>query len=331
MDPVQETQQDPSLADELAANLAIDETEEELIETEAAPEIEPLTPPEKWDKRYKEVFSEMGAAENGRAWQQAVLDLYKENQGYTTKVEQERAQIRQQLEQYQPFAQFFESTVAPYQGFMQETGMAPDQFFRQGAAIQMALRKDPQKFIMELARNANIDLRSALEGEAWQSPESKEIQNLQRELQRMKHEQQQQAMSWQQRQIAQLRNENAAQLESFVEATDENGEKLHPHINELQEVMAELIYGRENLRRNNPRLPSMTLEEAYERACKLSPEVAQAMEKQHEADRLAKANAEAKKASRAAQRVPSGRAGKEPSEKTLRQELEDNLNAATAR
>jgi hypothetical protein len=68
----------------------------------------------------------------------------------------------------------------------------------------------------------------------------------------------------------------------------------------------------------------MGLDEAYERACKLSPEIAQAVSKQQETVALADKAAKAKKAAEAAKRVRTGSSGKAPETKSLRDAIREN-------
>ena len=137
------TQQESSLDEQLANALSEAESvEDEAVEAEpegVEPEGEPtaeevqealdaLEPPPKWDKRYKEVFNswaeknEDGTPKYGnfRDWQKTVIDLYKEQQGYSTKVEQERAEARKQAEQYQQYLKQISGVVSPYQEFLNQ-------------------------------------------------------------------------------------------------------------------------------------------------------------------------------------------------------------------
>lgn len=326
----EELQQDSSLADDLTASVVYDDEPEgvEAEEVEAEEVIEALEPAPKWDKRYKEVFTNLGQFENGREYQQAMLDLYGEQQGYATKVEQERAELRKHLEQTQPFYQRMNEALSPYQQFLAETGATPDQAVRQSLGLIMQLRANPQGTLLNLAKQMGVDWNAALSEQPWESPESKQLNELRQEFDRMRREEAQRQQRQAYEQMQRIQAENASQIEAFATATDEGGNPVHPHLNTVQDIMAELIYGRENMRRSNPGLPAMGLDEAYERACKLHPDVAQDSEKQAEAARLAKANATAKQAKTAATRVKTGTAGKEPVKKSLREEIEESLKTA---
>lgn len=329
----EELQQDSSLADDLTASVVYEDEPEgvEAEEVEAAETeetVEALEPAPKWDKRYKEVFTNLGQFENGREYQQAMLDLYGEQQGYATKVEQERAELRKQWEQTQPFVQRMNEALSPYQQFLAESGATPDQAVRQSMGLLMQLRANPQRTLIDLAKRMGVDLNAALSEQPWESPESKQLSELRSQFDRLRAEQAQREQRQAYEQMQRIQAENASQIEAFATATDDSGNPAHPHLETVQDIMAELIYGRENMRRSNPSLPAMGLDEAYDRACKLHPDVAQDSEKQAEAARLAKANATAKQAKTAATRVKTGTAGKEPVKKTLREEIEESLKSA---
>lgn len=285
--------------------------EPEVIEPETV--LEPLEPPPKWDKRYKEVFQKWNELPEGRNYQEAMLELYNQGQGYTTKVEQERAQLRDYYER-------MDSVIQPYQQLIAMTGATPDQFIRQAMGLTMQLQQNPRETILRLAQSAGIDLSQVGQDQPYVDPT---VKALQQQLQAL----QQQDVQRQQRQAYEMRErvrtESEQQLNAFASAQDESGQPLHPHLDTVQETMAELIRGREAQRQYQPGLASMTLDEAYERACKLSPEVAQAVESQKAAKEAAARHAKAKKEQEAAKRVTgkktgADRAGDESLEETIR-------------
>lgn len=343
------TQQESSLADDLAANVSYDEevtpdaAVDDTAEVEAAAEaeeikevLEALQPEPKWDRRYKDVFNEWGAVgddgaprfEKGRDYQQTMLDLYKEQRGYATTVEQDRAKYLKERDQYKQHLDSVAQMINPYRDFFQSTGGHPGQLIPQGLGLLKDLRTDPQGTLLRLSREHNVDMQSALSEQPWQSPESKEIEALKQKLasfeQNALRTREEQAHA----QMQANRAETKRQLDAFTEAKDESGNPLHPHLEMVQEQMATLIYGREQMRQQNPNMPKMGLEEAYEAACKLNPEVAQAEAEHRESERLAKADAEAKKAKEAAKHVKSGSSGKERSEKSLRDSIRENMVTA---
>ena len=334
-------QRESSLQDDIAENIVVDDTEiTGDIEGEIAPDVaevlEALSPAPKWDKRYVEAFESWGANNedgspvyaNGRDIQQTFLDMYGDEQKHNTQVSQERAELYRQMQQQQPFLQTMQSALGPFQQFITETGGTPDQYVRQGVGLLMQLRNDPAGTLARLARDSNIDLQSVQNGQEWKSPEAQQIEQTNREIQRMKQEQMQREQRNASEQIRQMRAANEHQINAFADAVDASGNKLHPHLEAVQEDMAQLIYGRNEQRRGNPGLPVMGLDEAYDRACRLSETITEAITKSAETARLARAAADAKKATDASKRLKSGSAGNSPSEESLRDAIRGNIVTA---
>jgi len=304
------------VADELAAPDIAEEVTEELP---------PLEPFPKWDKRYKDVFSELGTIpERGREYQQAMHDLYKEQQGYATKVEQERAEALRRAQQ----ADVYNQAIAPYQQMILNSGATPDVFIRQALGLASQLENDPRETLLRLAQRAGVDLAQATQDQPYIDPQVKALQDELRQLRdSVTQREQRQAAEFQQRALAEINNE----IGTFASAQDDSGNPLHPHFETVQPVMAELIHGREVQRRNNPALASLTMQEAYERACKLSPEVEQAGESERKAKEAAKRAAEAKKAADASKRVAGKHTGKDASgEEDIKAEILKNLRKQAA-
>lgn len=332
------TERESSLDDALAASLAeVEETvEEEIVEApEETAEVSEeevaeavaaaLEPAPKWDRRYKEVFTELGQLENGTAYQQAWLDNYNDEQKYKTQIEQERADLRKRWEQAEPFVQRMQEAIAPYHDFIAQSGMSPDAAVRQALGAIMSLRANPKAGLLDLAKRLGVDLQQELSEQPWRSPESEAVEELRRELDRMRQEQKHREQYEVQSRMQRIQQENASQIEAFATAVDDDGNPKYPHFEAVENVMAELIYGRNNLRRTNPDVEPMSLEEAYERACKLSPEVSEEMDKRREAERLAEANAKAKRAADAAKRVKTGKAGNVKPQKSIDEMLDEGI------
>lgn len=276
---------------------------------EVIEELAPLEPIPQWDKRYKDVFSELGAIpEKGRTYQETFLDYAKEQQGYHTKIEQERARIAREAQDYQQRLGRYDQIVAPHRQVLDMAGMSPEQAMHQGVAILMGLRSDPAGTLRELAQMTRQDLSQLTQDQPYIDPQVKALQDQLNQLQNMTARQQQQAaQEYQQRAFAEISHE----IGTFAEAKDDSGNLLHPHLDTVQPLMAELIFGREAQRRNDPSKPSLTLDEAYERACKLSPDIAQAIESEKAVREAAKKSAQAKKESDSAKRVTGKRSGKD--------------------
>lgn len=301
--------------------LVTDELETELPEGEEAvaeePEVElpePLDPPPKWDKRYKDVFNQWSEHPNGREWQEAIIEQYNQGQGYTTQVEQERAQLRQ-------YAETMDAAIAPYRELIAMSGATPDAFVRQALGLTMSLQRNPRETLTRLAQGAGIDLQQLTQDQPYVDPTVQALQQRYDQLQnQFVQRERQQAQQFEER----IRAENAQQLQAFATAKDASGNDLHPHLETVQHIMAELISGREAQRRSDPNLMSLTLDEAYERACKLSPEVSQASEAEKGLKTAAARAAQAKKAADAAKRTTGKASGKDAPSLSLEDEIRQN-------
>jgi hypothetical protein len=294
-------------------------TEQEILDA--------LEPPQKWDSRYKEVFNEWGQHDKGREWQEAIAELYNEGQSYTTKVEQERAEYLKARDEYQGYINGWNEVLSPYDRMFTDAGAGPDQFVRQGLGLLQQLKADPQATIRNLARDANIDLTSLQIEQQYEDPASKKIRELEQRLNQEAQERHAAQQRQAQESLAARQAENRNRVIAFAEATDETGNPLHPHIEQVELTMAELIQGREAQRQYNQDLPSLDLEEAYQRACRLDPNLAQASSKEAEMKALSQKNAAAKKANAAAKRVAGGSSAKGGPKLTLKQEITKNLRA----
>lgn len=293
-----------------------DVTEPEIgLEPEFEPEIDdiPLDPPNKWDRRYKEVFEEWGKHPNGRQWQETILDYYKENQGYATQLEQDRARYRQQAESWG-------QVIQPYEQMIAMAGTTPDNFVRQAMGLAMQLQQNPRDTLLQLAQRANIDLNQLVQEQPYVDPQ---VQNLQTQMQRLQETYRQREQRQAQEQVQRIQSEIDQQLHSFAQAKADNGDPKFPHfsIPEVQEEMAAFIRGR----------PDLSLEDAYARACREVPEVSQAEERQKRLKDAAARAAKAKKEADAARRVPGKYPGDEPvSEGSLQADILKNLRKSQA-
>jgi hypothetical protein len=221
-----------------------------------------------------------------------------------------------------------QEALSPYQQFLAESGATPDMAVRQSLGLLMQLRANPQQTLTDLAKRMGVSLQP--QEEVWKSPEAVQVEELRNELNRMRQDSQMREQYAMRQRMEAILHENASQIEAFKSAKDDNGEPLHPYMGQVEDTMAQLIFGRENLRRVNPQLPPMMLEEAYSQACKLSDEIAQDSAKKADADRLAKASADAKKAADAAKRVKKGSSGNELSKKSLRDDIAESLRSSEA-
>lgn len=294
----QQVEKEVGLAEDIEQNLAetVTDSPEEIVE-DLEPEIieePPLAPPSKWDGRYKQVFEEWGKHPNGRTWQQAMLDYEREQKGYLTQIEQERAGLRRMAEPLQ-------QAIQPYNDMIAMSGMTPDAAIRMGLGLMMSLKQNPRDTLVQLAQRSGLDLSQIAQDVPYVDPQ---VQNLQQEMQRLRETYRQREERQAQERLHQVQSEIDQQLNSFANAKDESGNPKFTHfaIPEVQEEMAAQIRG----------FPNLSLEEAYSRACRIRPEVAQADEHAKRVKEAAQRAAKAKKEQEAARRVAGKYPGEEP-------------------
>jgi len=297
-----------SLQDDLAA--AFDEQTEEVTEelqAEAEPDPEPAyEPPSMWSKEYKDVFNEWGQLERGREYQKAMLDLYGQTQGYVTQREQEAARYRQQVEQWN-------SVFEPFQQQMNLRGVEPATFTRQLLSYYQQLNQNPAAVIQQLAQNYNLDLANLGADAPYRSPTELAQEQRLAQLERTLQQNLQQARQGEFQRLHQ-------QIDTFASETDASGNPLRPYFEQVKDTMTKLIRGG----------TASGLNDAYDMACKLSPELMAQAEAQRAAAESARKAADAKKAKTASIRATGKHTGA-ASKRSLKEDIEavyDSIAAA---
>ena len=282
---------------------AYDDQQTEETTTETAPEetvegvLGPLEAPSMWSQEYKDTFNEWGGIEKGRDYQQSMIDLYGTTQAHVTKIEQESAQFRKSAEDW-------DSIFSPYQEQMNLQGTNGPAFMRQVLGYYQQLNANPAATLMQLAQNYNIDLSKINEEAPYQSPaeqqQAQRISMLERAYQNN---------------LVQARNNSLddinQQIDSFASKQDASGNPEHPHFQQVREVMTKLINGN----------AAANLTEAYDMACKLSPEVAAQASAEEIAQTTARKAAEAKKAKAASKRPTGQPSGKEKTSTNMKDDI----------
>lgn len=284
IDEGQETEQ-VSLQDDIASALSAESNEEtvaETVETAAEQEVrEALEPPSMWSKEYKDVFNEWGQLERGYDYQKAMVELYGQTQAHVTQKEQEAAQFRRQAEEWN-------SVFQPFQQQLNLQGSSPPAFMRQLLGYYQQLNSNPASTILQLAKNYNLDLATIGQDAPYQSPsevaQQRRIEQLERAYQ----------MNMVQARDAELDRLNT-QIETFASETDASGNPKRPYFEQVKDTMTKLISGG----------AASGLNDAYDMACKLSPELMAQAEAQRVAQETARKAADAKKAKAASSR-PTG-------------------------
>lgn len=329
-------QTDVSIDDEIAALIDGAESTEEVTETpevdetdtqEAAPEateeptaeevqeaIEALTPPDRWNSKFKDAFSALDQLQgieglpegfDPRAIQQAWLDYHTDRQAYITPLEQERAQYAKALAEFQ-------EVLAPYEQTWQMAGLTPAQGVRQLMGWAGAIQQNPQKAIERLAQTVGIDFAELAAAKAkeneWQDPQvvtlQKQVEQLTGHLRSLQQETLQSTQSARNAAIEQ-------QIAAFRDAQDEHGNPLHPHFADLEPLMYQEYMGAIQALQNGVIQQMPTLEELYESAAWKHPDVRAARLKAQQEQEAARDQDKAQRAATASRSVKSKGAGKD--------------------
>lgn len=306
----QKDEQADTLMDELGAEFdkleageveeveEIEEVEEvEESEGEEAPEeveeLEPLEPPQMWGKEYRELFKKWGDVEGGREYQQAMLELYGQIQGYTTQKEQEAAQYRRDVEQWN-------GTFQQHQQWLAQNGLSPQDAARKGVGVLMQIAQDPKAFATGILDRLGYDYSSHGQDQPYIPPE---VQGLQQQVQQLNQALEQQQQQAYHREVQQVQQ----RIQSFAHEADASGELKHPYFEQVQETMAGLITARQ----------AADLDDAYTKALKLHD----IGDSGREAQEAARKAAAAKKAKTAAKRPAGKHSGKDTSSRALKDDI----------
>lgn len=244
-----------------------------------------LEAPAMWNAKYKEMFAKLAGTPEQREYAEAWLNHYKEQQGYTTKKEQEAADLRKQFDPIREVLQ-------PYEGYWQRQGMDTRQGLSQLLGWGQALASNPQQTLMELAKLYQVNLAEAVQAQPYVDPQ---VQALQQELQQLRQSMQQVQQYPQQ----QEQNRVLEQLKAFETATDEQGNPKHPYYSRVFDQMVGLARGG----------LTQSIEDAYAKAVALNPEIQAEITQKRDAEAAAARAAEAKKAAEASRTVRSKSGG----------------------
>lgn len=194
--------------------------------------------------------------------------------------------------------------VNPHLNRLQRAGITPNVAIQRSLAWDAHIQKNPAQGIRDMAKAYGVDLGAVQQETAdenrYLTPTERALQAENQAL-TGKVEQIEKGMAqWNQRQQQSAwsrRQANAqAMLDEFMNATDSSGNRLHPYIEHCAPMMSKLIDA--GLAEN--------LEDAYQKAAALTPEVAQAREKTRKAREAQAARDQVKKARKASSGIVSG-------------------------
>lgn len=277
----------------------------------ATPDVDPalgqlpaLEAPSMWGKPFKDAFSKLASTPEQRESAEAWLNHWKEQQGYTTKKEQEFSDLRKQFDPIR-------ETLQPYEQYWQRQGMDTRQGLSQLLGWGQALASNPQQTLLELAKLYQVNLAEATAAQPYVDPEYRKLEQQYQQLQ-------QQLQQVQQYPQQQQRTQMLEQLKAFESAQDEQGNPKHPYYGRVIEQMVGLARGG----------LANGVEDAYAKAIALNPDIQAEIAQKRGADEAATRAAEAKKAAEASRTVKS-KSGGTPAlpERGLRDDIAANAAA----
>lgn len=283
---------------------------EEELEPEPELELEPINPPASFRAEAKEAF-----ANAPRQVQEEISRVMLESQRYLTKVSQEAAELKRSTEGvYKAFE--------PYQERLRLAGQQPEQVVSTMLAWDSKFKEDPVNALVEAAQKTGVDLYGFAEqilGGGIQQPDPQIVETQQKiaELEKQIADR-----DSQQQQILQRSLESEA--DSFISETDTSGNLLRPYA-QNEEVLQEMIHQIQVIKMANPNAaPRQILQEAYNRAVKLSDAVASQLKKAEQEKRSKKQKIElAKKAKKSITQV-----GGTASSSSKPKSIDDAIDAA---
>ena len=268
-----------------------------------APASDLLEAPEFWSKEQKELFTQLQGFENSRGIAEGWVNQWNDNQKYITQKSQsladERRQFENQLNEYNHYQQALQGILPTWQA----QGIAPSVGIAQMAHYGQMLHTDPQALIHEVAKFAGIDLNQLVEDQPYIDPA---VQDRLRTLEQINQQLQQAIGQNQQGQQEQQLRANVELAQRFIDAKGEDGNALHPHIQQdspyAERIGQDVLFLLQNPNSDIAQTTDISerFKKAYEKAVQFHPdiqnEIKEAQEKAAAKERQAKAE-EAKKAS----------------------------------
>ena len=320
------TEEEQSLGDELREAIeAVDEPTEEPteapveqvsapVETGVAEEATGVIAPEHWPTEEREAFDALPDEAKTFALTQGER-LYSHHQ----KRVEELASEREVLDRLKPL----EQEIAPYREQLRLQGVAEQDVVRQLMAVRHSLQTAPADTIRWLAQQTGVDLNQ-IETETLVDPTEQRLAQVEQQVQQS-NQANAQAIQQQQHNVAYQQAENA--LGQFMSAKDENGNLLHPHVENVQVTMTELANA--DISANK----QIDLEDLYQRAIWQNAETRDAMLKERDGNILAEQKQNQKqrvsRAKRANTTIRSTADSPASPKVTLRQELSNLLDTAS--
>lgn len=291
--------------------------EEVSEEVEAQEELPPIQPPQSFRAEAKEAF-----AQAPRGVQEEISRVMLESQRFITRVSQEAAELRRSTEG-------INRAFEPYIERIRLSGQAPEQVVSTMLAWDHKFKEDPVNALVEAAQKTGVDLygfaQQILNG-GIQQPDPQYL-----ETQSQLNELRQELSRRQEQEQVLLQQSLESEAESFISETDNKGKLLRPYA-QNEDVLQEMVLQIQILKEANPNAaPRVLLQEAYNRAVRLSDTVNSQIQQAEQQKLKQKQQLEgAKKASKSIKQVGSI-ADKSSKPKTLDESIDSALEKAGLR
>ena len=290
--------------------------------TEAAPE-EPAgdgaEAASEGDEQTKEESTQEGQADIPQDWpddlkakvaampkdaQAAFIENTKHFQADYTRKTQAIAEERKQYEQ-------FDQVLAPHRQAWRQAGISEPQAIHNLLAAESYLNRDPQGGLRKLAERYGVDLSALADGQEAVNPE---LAALRQEVIQLRSFMTDSQRAQQEQASATLAN----QIETFATEKDASGNLKHPHFDALRERMGALITSGQ----------AQDLNDAYDQAAWLDPNVRKQMLDQQTASQKSEEERKRKEAVEKARKAGTSPKGTTPGNQNMPDDLDGILNFA---
>ena len=256
-------------------------------------ELEAIEPPANWPEQERQFFADLPPP-----LQHAYMARAQHMTADYTRKTQALASERQQIAQERQTIGDLQRVIGPHMQQWALNGMGPAQAVQQLIALSDMATRDPAGFIQYFAnlRGVNLGQLTAQQQqeEQYVDPQVQVLRQQLAQVQAHLNQSSQQQQQWQEQQYAQqyqnaFATTNAA-INDFSRQTDQNGNPLYPHFDEVIDEMAGLIESGQ----------ARSMPEAYQKAVWLNDNTRQKQLARSRAEANAKARRRAERASRAA-------------------------------
>jgi len=225
------------------ASEAIEEQDDTVEVPEAGvedPEVEESTAaPDYWDEETKVAFDGLPDNATKDAFKQKLVNL---ERGYQRKFDN-IADVSKEHEQ-------IVGLMSPFEATLNSQGLSRIQGIQRLVGAEQLLSQDPanglsqlvqqyggqnaQAIVQQLAETYGIMPKEAEESQAYADPEIQALQQQNSQIMAQLQQNENNALT-------QRQNEARNQISLFAEATDDSGNKLHPHFEKVEKVMGQMI------------------------------------------------------------------------------------------